>query len=83
MDKTSKPTKQTRGELTYALVDCDDGVWRWAIVQNYRGPQEFDSLLMAFAPEHEPFAKHVKLMLEALAEQPERRRRTGRGRRRK
>ena len=44
----------TIGDYTYARVDCDDDVWRYAIVTGYRDAQSYDRLIVAFADGYAP-----------------------------
>lgn len=37
--------------ISYEQVDTLTGEWRWAVVKNYRGPQDFDDLLVVLEDE--------------------------------
>lgn len=54
----------TIGKYTYAFVDLD--VWLWAIVTNYRGPQEFGEVVTAFAEGFEPDHQTVTNIMKAM-----------------
>jgi hypothetical protein len=58
----------TIGFLTYANVDCDDDTWRWCIVTQYKGPQDYDKILCAFAEGYRPDRALLYLMLSAWSD---------------
>lgn len=59
------------GKWTFAHVDCPDDNWRWAIVSNYEGCQDYDEIIMAFPEEYVPVEELVDKILRLVdAEYP-------------
>lgn len=52
--------------LTFAYVDCPDDCWRWCIVTDYLGCQDYGEVICAFADDYSPTPEQVKVILESL-----------------
>lgn len=61
-----KTIQSDRGTLTYAHVDGPDDVWFWAIVSGYKGCQDYDEVVVAFADGYEPNAEAIPAILRSL-----------------
>jgi hypothetical protein len=52
------------GKYTYAFVDLDE--WLWAIVTDYKGPQEFGEVICAFQELYQPELTNIEKFMKAL-----------------
>jgi hypothetical protein len=75
MSKKSWPTETTKCstlvKLTFAYVDTSSDVWVWAIVTDYKNPQDYGEILVAFNEDMVPNRLMVVTMLNAIVKKLE------------
>ena len=61
--------RYTNGLYTFAYISIGLGIGRskaWAIVTNYRSPNEYDKIVCSFEDSMEPSDHEVTIMVDAL-----------------
>lgn len=59
-------TYSPNGKLTFAIIDGPNDKWFWAIVKDYKNPQEYGQIIMGFEDGFEPCPYDLAIILELL-----------------
>ena len=54
---------KTEGRLTYAHIEGPNDKWFWAIVEGWKGPQEYGEMVCGFEEGCEPSEKVIEEIL--------------------